>query len=269
GKIAVRCAGKLVGAIERGLVVDATLDVFESDWLKAMFARERDTVRAEHDALQVGNASPTSVEPSLVGRVGQHMLRRAIQLIRNARHGGMILVVNTNAEPAHGLGGLRLKYRLGQDEASHRYRALLFRILDTVAASTSKTSVGWSDFALDPSPHLEKLEQAVFEWSRVMANLAAIDGAVVLDKRFGLLGFGAEVSAELPTPVRVYRALDTEGHDREPEDVENVGTRHRAAYRFAGDHPDGLALVVSQDGGVTFVANRGGEVVFWDQSVSP
>lgn len=269
GKIGVRCAGKLVGAIERGLVVDATLDVFESDWLKAMFARERDTVRAEHDALQVGNASPTSVEPSLVGRVGQHMLRRAIQLIRNARHGGMILVVNTNAEPAHGLGGLRLKYRLGQDEASHRYRALLFRILDTVAASTSKTSVGWSDFALDPSPHLEKLEQAVFEWSRVMANLAAIDGAVVLDKRFGLLGFGAEVSAELPTPVRVYRALDTEGHDREPEDVENVGTRHRAAYRFAGDHPDGLALVVSQDGGVTFVANRGGEVVFWDQSVSP
>lgn len=269
GKIGVRCAGKLVGAIERGVVVDAALDVFESEWLKSMFARERDGVRAEHDALQAGTPSPTSVKPSLVGRVGQHMLRRAIQLIRNARHGGMILFVNTDMEPAGELGGLRLKYRLAEDEASHRYRTLLFRILETVAASTSKASVGWTDFALDPSPHLETLEQAVFEWSRVMANLAAIDGAVVLNKRFGLLGFGAEVSAELPAPVRVHRALDTEGLERHPEDVENVGTRHRAAYRFAGDHPEGLALVVSQDGGVTFVANRDGEIVFWDQSVSP
>src|SRR5690348_2135157 len=42
GHLAVRCAGKLIGAIERGLVVDATLDVFESRWLKAMFARERE-----------------------------------------------------------------------------------------------------------------------------------------------------------------------------------------------------------------------------------
>jgi hypothetical protein len=81
----VRCAGNLVGALERGLVVDATLDVFDSLWLRAMFARERDAVRAEHDALQTGTASPTSVEPSLVGRVGQHMLRRAIQL-RIAEH---------------------------------------------------------------------------------------------------------------------------------------------------------------------------------------
>jgi len=51
--------------------------------------------------------------------------------------------------------------------------------------------------------------------------------------------------------------------------VENVGTRHRAAYRFVNDHPNGLAVVISQDGGVTFVANHGKKVVFWEQSVSP
>ena len=49
----------------------------------------------------------------------------------------------------------------------------------------------------------------------------------------------------------------------------SLGTRHRAAYRFINDHPDGLAIVVSQDGGVTFVASRAGDVVFWEQSVSP
>jgi hypothetical protein len=267
GKIAVRCAGKLVGAIERGLLVDATMDVFDSEWLPAMFTHVREEVRAAHDALQARSISPTSVDHSLVGRVGQQMIRRAIQIIRGARHGGMILVVDSAA--TGGDAALRLKYRLGQDEPSHRYRTLLFQILDAVAATTSNASVGWADFASNASAHLEKLEQAVFELSRVIANFAAIDGAVVLDKRFGLVGFGAEVSAELPTPQRVWRALDTEGRVREPDDIENVGTRHRAAYRFVNDHPDGLAIVISQDGGVSFVANREREVVFWEQSVSP
>jgi hypothetical protein len=165
--------------------------------------------------------------------------------------------------------GLRLKYRFDQDEPSHRYRTLLLQILERVAAATSKATVEWSDFALDASPDLERLEKSVFELSRVIANLSAIDGAVVLDKRLGLLGFGAEVSAELPAPSRVLRALDTEGRECEPDDVENVGTRHRAAYRFVQDHARGLAIVISHDGGVSFVANRQEQVVFWQQSVSP
>lgn len=270
GKIAVRCAGKLVGAIERGLLVDTTMDVFDSDWLPARFAREREEVRAEHDARQASAPSPTSVEHSLIGRIGQHLLRRAIQLVRGAAHGGLFLFVGADRDAeGPGLNGLRLKYRFERDEPSRRYRTLLLQILTEVAAASRNTSVGWSDFAADPSAALERLEQSVFELSRVLANLTAIDGAVVLDKRFGLVGFGAEVSAELPTPAGVFRALDVEARRRTPEAVENVGTRHRAAYRFASDHREGLAVVVSQDGGVTFVANHDGEVVFWEQSVSP
>ena len=270
GQLAVRCAGKLVGALERGVVVDATMDVFDSEWLPALFAREREEIRAEHAALQAQIVSPTLVEHSLVGRVGQHMLRRAIQLIRGARHGGMILMVDSaHDERADGLHGLRLKYRFDQDEPSRRYRTLLLQILEAVSATTEKSSVGWLDFAGDASAQLEQLEQSVFELSRLIANLTAIDGAVVLDKRFGLVGFGAEVSAELATPTRVFRATDTEGRTCEPDDFENVGTRHRAAYRFAHDHPGGLAIVISQDGGVSFVAKRDEQVVFWEQSVSP
>jgi hypothetical protein len=270
GQIAVRCAGRLVGALERGQVVDAMMDVFDSEWLPALFADEREQIRSEHAARQAETEAPTLVEHSLVLRIGQHMLRRVIQLVRGAGHGGMMLIADAErgASPMI-FGGLRLKYRFHQDEPSHRYRTLLFKILERVAAATSKATVEWADFALDMSSDLEKLEHAVFEWSRVIANLMAIDGAVVLDKRLGLLGFGAEVSAELPAPSRVWRALDIEGREREPNAVENVGTRHRAAYRFVQGHPAGLALVISHDGGVSFVANRDGEVVFWEQSVSP
>ena len=270
GQLAVRCAGQLIGALERGLLVDAALDVFDSSWLPSLFARERELIQQEHAALQTRVASPTSVEHSLIGKVAQQMLRRAIQLVRGAHHGGLILIVDTsNGVLTKPLRGLRLKYSLAQDEPAQRYRTLLFQILEAVAATTTKASVGWSDFASNQSARFEELEQAVFEQSRVLANLTAIDGALVLDKRFSILGFGAEVSAELPTPERVWRALDTEGQSLQAEDLENVGTRHRAAYRFVNDHPDGLAVVVSQDGGVSFVAKREQQVVFWQQSVSP
>lgn len=269
GQIAVRCAGQLIGALERGLLVDAALDVFDSNWLPTLFARERQAIQDEHAALQAGVASKTAVEHSLIGKVAQQMLRRAIQLVRGARHGGLLLVVDTSNGEAQPLSGLRLKYSLARDEPSRRYRTLLFQIIEAVATMTDKDSVGWADFASNQSARFEELEQAVFEQSRVLANLTAIDGALVLDKRFSVLGFGAEVSAELPTPSKVWRAIDTEGHVRQPEDIENVGTRHRAAYRFVNDHPDGLAVVISQDGGVSFVANREQQVVFWEQSVSP
>jgi hypothetical protein len=267
GHLAVRCAGKLIGAIERGQVVDATLDVFESQWLRAMFVREREAIRDLHDASQQHAAVPTSVELSLVGKVGQQMLRRAIQLVRGAHHGGLMLVLNVEGDQRP--RGLRLKYSLSHDEPSRRYRTLLLRLLEAVAKTSDKPAVGWADFVSDQSPELAALEQEVFELSRVLANLTAIDGALVLDKRFSVLGFGAEVSAELPAPEQVYRALDAEGEQCQPESIENVGTRHRAAYRFVNDHPDGLAVVVSQDGGVSFVANRDGRVLFWEQSVSP
>ena len=269
GRVAVRCAGKLIGSLHAGSIGNATIDVFDSQWLPAIFVHEREEAIAQHATRQATASSPTLAEHSLVSRVGQHMLRRAIQIVRNAGHGGMILTVNADTLQDGVADGLRLKYRFDPDSPARRYRALLLEILEAVASTTTKSLVGWADFASDSSPNLERLEQSIFEMSRLIANLSFIDGAVVLDKRFALVGFGAEVSPELPVPSRVYRALDSEGHHRELDDIESVGTRHRAAYRFVNYHPNGLAIVVSQDGDVRFVVKREGEVVFWQQSISP
>jgi len=271
GRVVVRCAGKIVGGLERGELINATIDVFDSVWLPAMFARERQEVQDQHAVGQARTVSPTAADQSLIGRVGQHMLRRAIQLVRNARHGGMFLIASTELGPPPLVppDNVALKYRFDDSEPTRRYRTLLLDILERLSGATTNPLVDWSDFARDTDPDLEKLEQSIFEMSRLFASLAAIDGAVVLDKRFGILGFGGEVSGELPSPIRVWRALDVEGHERERASVEDVGTRHRAAYRFVHRHPQGLAIVISQDGGVTFVANQDDGVVFWEQSVGP
>ena len=269
GQIAVRRGGILVGAIEHGVLIDTTIDVFNSSWLAALFAREREEVRVRHGSAQAHKAIPTAVEPSLVGRITQHMLRRFIQLVRGAHHGGLLLVQDMECVSDGVIDGLRLKYRFERDEPTQRYRKLLLDLLEALADSSDKPSIGWADFVTSANAELEQLEQAVFEWSRVVANLAATDGAVVLDKRFALVGFGAEVSPDLPFPTQVWRALDSEGTRRELEDIEAVGTRHRAAYRYVNGHPNSVAVVVSHDGAVTFVVNRDGEVMFWEQTNQP
>jgi hypothetical protein len=188
GRLAVRRAGVLIGGIERGTLVDVTMDVFESVWLTEIFSRERDAVRKEHQSGQLGAKVPTAVESSLVRSVAQQMLRRMIRLVRGGGHGGMVLIVD--AAPLGlrpDVGSLRLKFRFTGDEPARRYRTLLFSLLERVAAASDKPSVGWTDFADDGSPELEKLEHAIFEISRVIASLTAIDGAVVLDKRFELM----------------------------------------------------------------------------------
>lgn len=271
GQLAVRHAGKLVGGLERGALVDTTMDVFDSEWLRDAFAREREEARAELTVDEAAHTLPATLAMSFFGRVTQHMLRRCIQLVRDAQHGGLILLADASCAldadtRKTNLSGLRLKFRFVDDEPSRRYRTILLRIREAVIA-LSKANGDAADLKSLESPALARLESAVFEWSRLIANLAAVDGAVVLDKRFSLVGFGAEVSTELPSPNRVYQAVDVEGHKRVPREIERVGTRHRAAYRFVDGHPNGLAIALSQDGGVTFVAKRAGDVVFWEQSV--
>src|SRR5262249_8792646 len=153
GLLAVRCAGKLVGALEQGRLVDAMMDVFDSDWLPAMFSQVREEVQREHAAAQARAPSPTAVASSLVARVGQQMVRRTIQLVLGARHGGLILMVETApGAPLKALPGLSLKYRFDESEPARRYRSLLFQLLDRLAAGTTNASVDWDDFVGDTNP---------------------------------------------------------------------------------------------------------------------
>jgi hypothetical protein len=45
----------------------------------------------------------------------------------------------------------------------------------------------------------------------------AVDGALALDKQFGLLGFGVDNAVPAPTTPLVYRALDAEATQVQPE----------------------------------------------------
>ena len=262
GRIGVYAGAELVASLEHGMIEATTTDVFTSAWLGRLFRGP-----SGKESRLAPSSDGTRANPDLVRVVSQHMVRRAIFLIRQAGHGGLLLF----AEPellelcaASASGPLKVKYEFRDSAARGRYRTLLQRLFEALAKHGEGT-VDLQRFLEAETPDVIGVEQSIFELSRLISGLAAVDGAVVINKRFELIGFGAEVSGELPYPAVVQQALDVEGERRSAEPANAVGTRHRAAYRFVTAHPAGLAIVISMDGIVRFVANIEGEIVFWDQ----
>ncbi|MET0794529.1 MAG: putative sensor domain DACNV-containing protein [Polyangiaceae bacterium] len=262
GRIGVYSGADLVASLEHGMIEATTTDVFTSEWLSQLFRGQRAKI-AEIQAQAAG----TRPNPDLVRVVSQHMVRRAIFLIRQAGHGGLMLFADTELLDmcqATGKGPLKIKYAFRESEARRRYGSLLQRLFEALAKH-GDGAVDLQRFLAAETKDVIGVEHSIFELSRLVSGLAAVDGAVVLNKRFELIGFGAEVSGELPYPDVVEQALDVEGERRSAEPANSVGTRHRAAYRFVTAHPTGLAIVISMDGIVRFVASIQGKIVYWDQ----
>ena len=90
-----------------------------------------------------------------------------------------------------------------------------------------------------------------------VAGLTAVDGATVLDDRYGLLAFGVKLVRKRGSE-RVERVAVTEpvvGDVAAVADPSSLGgTRHLSAAQFVFDQRDALALVASQDGRFTVFA---------------
>jgi hypothetical protein len=201
--------------------------------------------------------------------VSQAMVRRFLSAMVAAHHGGTVIFLPT--APAEGIvggdGPLRLRYAFRDTEARGRYRRLIQSLMADVALAGGRLGAEVVDAAMYASlvdEELSAVQDAIFEMSQLIAALTEVDGAVVMTKRFELLGFGAEITADLPSVQHVARALDLEADDTVLEPLVADGTRHRSTYRLCSRIPEAVAIVVSQDGGVRFVATHKGQVTFWD-----
>lgn len=99
--------------------------------------------------------------------------------------------------------------------------------------------------------------------ARILAQLTAVDGATLITRELNVIGFGAKLkNASISTePPRIYK-VDPLDHDEwfMPVELSKLGgMRHQSAARFVHNHPDSLALVVSQDGSVTALVWQDGE----------
>jgi DisA bacterial checkpoint controller nucleotide-binding len=201
------------------------------------------------------------------------MMKRVISVLRDARHGGTVIFVPTEnaGEPSREHPYIDLRYPFADDRARLSFPDLVVGILNRLAQLYGAPDrrrpgpVGWREFEATTDDEIETLDEALFETAHLIAGLAAADGAVVMRKDNELLGFGGMISGRLSDVESVGRALDLEGEKVAEEETGNVGARHRSAYRLAGALPGSVAVVISQDGGVRFVCQKGGRVTYWEQ----
>jgi hypothetical protein len=273
GSIGV-CSGQaLVGKLQSGHITGARADAFGSAWLPERFADFRDELIVRHARARDASGAPWApLAATLPREISERMMKRVIALLREARHGGTIIFVPMEAarDLCTADPYIDLKYAFEAAPAPRSFVDLVVSILNRVAAVHGVSHrpgkpVGWQEFETTPDDELARLDEALFETAHLIAGLAASDGAVVMDKHHNILGFGGVISGRLPTVRNVARALDLDANTVVDEGTKNVGARHRSAYRLAAALPEVVIIVISQDGGARFVAQKNGRVTYWEQ----
>jgi hypothetical protein len=271
GSLAVYRGQELVAGLRSGRLWGTRTDPFVSAWLPERFTDFREGLVALHEAARNrSDATWAPLAPDLPRMISQRVLKRVISLLREARHGGAIIFVPIEcADPSGAETYIDLKYRFEAPPTQRSFQHLVVSILNRLAqiygaGPRPNDQVGWREFETTPDDELATLDEALFESAHLIAGLAAADGAVVLTKLHDLLGFGGMITGRLPAIRSVAKARDLNAESTVDEPVEKVGARHRSAYRLVAALPGAVVIVVSQDGGVRFVAQKDGRVTYWE-----
>jgi hypothetical protein len=275
GRVAADAGQETICKLEEGSISDLSMDVFKSRWLPATFAPVRQEIAEIHEGLRDQARKKGQVwarlDNDITRVIGQHAIKRVTSAVRDSHHGGTVVIVPPDlADDIIEGRYISLKYRFVDAEPRRRFRSLILDVMSelalTHAGAPAKDPVGWDDYEAASDVSLSLLDEAIFEVAHLIAGLTAVDGAVVMTQRFEMLGFGGEISGDLPAAETVDKALDVEADDAIEEPTDGVGTRHRSAYRLCKALGNVIAVVISQDGNVRFIKRKNSAVTYWDQA---
>ena len=266
GNLVIHRGSERVVTLLNGRVEGHGFDLFSSSWLLERYRAESDGFTG---AIVPDLPDSVSVRDDLAEQFGIAFMRRVIREIRNSRHGGAIvfaprLLMGNLLETG---GPLRAKYLIEETCTASPFALIVEEVtrrLAQFALAKGKSSVGWHDYLAWYEEFPYTFSQRFLELALWISDLTAVDGCLLIDHRFTLFGFGVEIQVPSFEDEMVYRALDIEAQDCILESMESAGTRHRTAYRLCREYAPCLAIVVSQDGAVKFVANHRDKVTYWN-----
>lgn len=242
------------------------MDVFQSQLLGDRFAGNR------HKFVErlMECCLPSSLDAACYGKLAHwislQFVKRIVNLVRTSGHGGSLVFlpeVQDDHEPA--MNWIDCKYTIASDPAGVRFGTLIeaiIRRIGELCEEGSSFEQAWSVFRDSSDPELDRLEEAFFELARLLSDLMQVDGALVLDKRVRLIGFGGEIRVDRNV-LMVGLAQDLEGKTVVPWNVQGDGTRHRSVYRLCSVEPEAVGFVISQDSQVRMIANVDDSVIVW------
>jgi hypothetical protein len=280
------CKGSIVvGQLSYGRVFGPSTNILASHWMQELFAQTRaERMELHSTARENAGAEWGELDPELTHIIDQHMMKRMLAAIRAFRHGGTLIMIppERTEELVVPNPYINIKYKFTQGEPRARFRTLIVAIMNSLASSTISGGsekvpgavqeparpISWEDYQLSSDATIAALDEAIFEVSHLIAALSTVDGAVIMTRRFELLGFGAEIRLDVDNVSTVARAVDLEGQRFKTESTRGIGTRHRSAYNLCHKLHDVLAVVISQDGGVRFIRWNADHVMYWDHQAT-
>lgn len=247
------------------LLLSSGFDPFLSKWLPARFRSTR-TSMLDQLPLAERDDSGTRICDSFVKMAAQSVIRRTLSLVRQRKHGGMLVYLPRDIIDSPTLHQwFRFRVMFCQEPSTLRFRSVMQRLLArllVVGKQQQLPIVTWEDYQRLQDTELASLDESLVELAHLFADLMSVDGTLVLDRGFQLIGFGGEILGDLHV-LKVHRAHDLEATRTSVESADASGTRHRSAYRLVMSLPEALAVVVSQDGAIRFVANHEGKLTYW------
>lgn len=248
-----------------GQLLTEGFDPFRSKWLTQRFNGFRESLLQQLPNVQ-HDAEKTQICESFVRDAGQSVVRRVLRLVRNRRHGGLLLFLPDGShEDETCARWLRFRVQYRPDDTPLLFSRLLLRLMRRalhIGQANGLSVVRWSDYQKLHDAELTQLDKALIEFGHFLADMMSVDGALVLDRNFRLIGFGGEILGDTPVQ-KIYRALDIEANRSRIEPAVSAGTRHRSAYRLVNGLNHAIAVVVSQDGDVRFVAHHHDRLTYW------
>lgn len=272
GSMRVYRGSHILAQLSAGRIIMPHMNVLHSQWIaKGMGEFENETRESHFRSRRSADETWATVSENFLARLYEQVFKRIISSIRNMKHGGSIIVsprsltqMITSPNPY-----IFIKYIFRDEEPVRRLHWLTISVMNELARHYGSSGeegkvVGWSEYVAAMSKTLLELGEALFEYARFIANLAAVDGTVVLTKSLDLVGFAGVIKGTFSKEDTTARALDAEGEQRVYDRPEGVGTRHLSAYHFCKEIPDALAIVLSQDGNASLVKWMDGFVTSWD-----
>lgn len=242
------------------------LDVFQSDLMHRRFADIRRRLVEEIYADGLPETLNAEAYSELAQLISLQFVKRIVNLVRTSGHGGS-LVMLPEGQPGLDAAArwIDCKYTTSAGPTGLRFRALLKEIIRRVGELSPENATlddAWDLFRHRRDPELDRLEEAFFELARLFSDLMQVDGALVIDQRLAIIGFGGEIRVDRNL-LKVSHAHDLDGHMTTDWNVRGDGTRHRSVYRLCSVEPATIGFVISQDSQVRLIANVEGEVTFW------
>lgn len=129
------------------------------------------------------------------------------------------------------------------------------------------------DDQIDAATDEEGLQSAQESLDLVLAGvaqLAAVDKALLVGPNLEVISAGFEVKAQSPHGLGVLEAMNLEGNEVAEFPINRYGTKHAAAAAFAHHNVGSVVFAVSHDGAVRCLHRRLGEepVLLWQILIS-